>query len=80
MLDFGLRNNSESDDAGSKCTRSTRGSRKKKTEKKIVFLFTALQILRRICVLGRVWHENLLGGGGAATSHGFAVVRTVVIS
>jgi hypothetical protein len=26
-------------------------------------LFTALQILRRICVLGRVWHKNLLGGG-----------------
>jgi hypothetical protein len=39
------------------------GSGKKKTKNKIVFLFAALQILRRICVLGRVWHENLLGGG-----------------
>lgn len=56
------------------------GVGRKKQKKKIVFLFTALQILRRICVLGRVWHENLLGGGCAATSHGFAVVRTVVIS
>ncbi len=40
-----------------------RGGLGRKKQKKIVFLFTALQILRRICVLGRVWHKNLLGGG-----------------